>query len=78
VQLEQGTVGIGIDGVVSVRSSDALRDCIDRNLAFKPKQVKEVIDELSTRLAVELFMRRACSNLQDHQVHLSSPMPQQQ
>jgi hypothetical protein len=71
VQLKQGRVEFGSDGVVTVRGSDALRDCIDRNLAFKPKHVAEIIVELSERLAVESWMRSACSSLQDQQVNLA-------
>lgn len=73
LQLDEG--GVGIDGgVVCVKNALTLRECIDRNLAFKPKFVEDVVNELSERLAVEDFMRKACSTLQDHEVQFFTPM----
>lgn len=68
VQLDEGGVEVGDDGVVCVGDAVALRECVDRNLAFKPEKVDAVVTELSERLANKEFMRIACSTLQDHKV----------
>lgn len=68
VQLDEGGVEVGDDGVFCVKDAVSLRECVDRNLAFKPEKVDAVVTELSERLADEEFMRLACSTLQDNKV----------